>query len=115
MADRQGTDAGLSALELVGLIREELGGKAHPVRVRKDGGVGFALYDAIVAADEDAVDVLLAARAAYDRFRTFPPRDGWSEAYVGDRNGGVDRRATAELERLEARLTRILEPWTVEE
>lgn len=76
---------------------------------------GVQRLEEIAASDEAPVDVMLAARAAYDRFRTFPPRDGWSEAYVGDANGGVDRRATAELERLKARLTRVLEPWTVEQ
>jgi hypothetical protein len=73
-----------------------------------------ALSDLAEIQDEDPVDVMLAAHRLH-RSMLAVPRDGWRDVYVGAASGAADRKASAELERLKARLARILEPWTVEE
>lgn len=69
---------------------------------------GVEKLSSILASGAEPTDIMLAARSAYDGLRAYPPRDGWSEAHV------TDRKANAELERLKARLARILEPWTLD-
>jgi len=76
---------------------------------------GVTTLTRILESAEPPVDVLLAAREAHDAMEAFPPRDGWSEAYVVDGTGGVDRGASAELEDLKRRLTQVLGAWTLEE
>lgn len=77
--------------------------------VRPDAGNLGALVD-LVASDEDAAEVMLAA-ARLHRGMLAVPRGGWRDVYVATRSGALDQKATARLDQLKRRLARQLEPW----